>query len=731
MGVEIPPSLQWVSYLVGSRWPQGDETAMFRIRDHWHEAAEELQILIPELNRVRSETAWVLFGDTAKAADEQFTLLFDGEYSVDKLAEAMTALGDLAGHGGAEIEYTKLQIIVALAIAATEITFAIANAATSVGGSLATIPVVEALTIASIRQLVVMLIQRISSAVASVVTKTAVKRLTERGAWELVRGVGIEGGIQGYQFNVGTREQLVAGMLRDVAITSAVGGVVQKSTSTFLFDALGKGRSVASAVVNGAAAGGFGTVAGSTVGTVAVGAPLDTMSLVPTVNLVKGGIRGIGSLGSANTGTPGPDGRGGAAAPTSVGGDSASRTAWSTRDGGLSDLRSGRPGSSSPTETWSHGPGRPEAGSPLIGITHAGSDNALPRLHAAAVDGDVARVGDPGSETGKTDAVFDRSTAEPTDYSAPGAATVEPVASGAALSSTDAGATISMLATAPDVAVSATSVPATAPNVAAVAPTATPWEAPPAVSDHDSTSGPAAPAEAVRPHFPLPMGSSPGSQPADVPTAHASDSAAGPAQAGPQHTAGMLGSVLGRLPSAVAARRTDPAHGNNAPGGHRYAVGTVLGAGDRWRAVSSHINHAHARAIANEALAPRVPPVEADELRTPLRVKALACGQARANAMWWMWLTAEQERALIDEYAEQIGNTEGLPASARNQAKFPSLPQYRNELVTLRDTRDRLSRAEHAAVDRYGRLDAALSKARAAAAPAGEGWPVSAGAQPR
>src|SRR5258708_37734997 len=103
MGIEIPPSLQWVAYLAGSHWPQGDEDGMFRDRDYLHSAAEELRDLIPDLNQVRTETLSVLFGDTAQAAEQQFALLFDGDYSVDKLAKAVAGLGDLSGNGGTEI----------------------------------------------------------------------------------------------------------------------------------------------------------------------------------------------------------------------------------------------------------------------------------------------------------------------------------------------------------------------------------------------------------------------------------------------------------------------------------------------------------------------------------------------------------------------------------------------------------------------------------------------------
>jgi len=105
MRLERESILQWVSYLGGSQWPKGDEDAMYRIGAGWHTHAEKISGQIPDLSRVRYNTLTSLQGETAEAADKQFTLLFDGDASVDKLAEAMAALGDLVESTGKSIEY--------------------------------------------------------------------------------------------------------------------------------------------------------------------------------------------------------------------------------------------------------------------------------------------------------------------------------------------------------------------------------------------------------------------------------------------------------------------------------------------------------------------------------------------------------------------------------------------------------------------------------------------------
>ncbi len=152
--LQIPGPLQWVSYLVGSQWPKGDEDAMYRIGGEWGDRAEQLRDLIPELNRMRASTSAVLQGVTAGAADKQFAMLFDGDATVDKLADAMAALGELAESTGKNIEYTKLQILTSLAIAAFEISWALAQTSVTFGASAAEIPLIEVTTTAAIRRMV-------------------------------------------------------------------------------------------------------------------------------------------------------------------------------------------------------------------------------------------------------------------------------------------------------------------------------------------------------------------------------------------------------------------------------------------------------------------------------------------------------------------------------------------------------------------------------------------------
>src|SRR5258708_17385879 len=146
--------------------------------------------LIPELNRMRSSTMSAVQGQTAGAADKQFKLLFDGEASVDKLAMAMAALGDLADGTGKSIEYTKLQIFTSLAIAAFEISWALAQTSVTLGASAAEIPIIEGCTSAAIRQAVSTLLREIISDLGKTLTKTMVSRIVKKAGVETAEGVG-------------------------------------------------------------------------------------------------------------------------------------------------------------------------------------------------------------------------------------------------------------------------------------------------------------------------------------------------------------------------------------------------------------------------------------------------------------------------------------------------------------------------------------------------------------
>ncbi|MGV0744134.1 WXG100-like domain-containing protein [Mycolicibacterium sp. XJ870] len=305
--LQIPGYLQWVSYLVGYQWPQGDEDAMYRIGGEWGVRADQMTELIPELNRMRASTSAVLQGVTAGAADGEFALLFDGDASVDKLAEAMAALGTLSESTGKNIEYTKLQILTSLAIAAFEIAWALAQTSVTFGASAAAIPVIEGTTYAAIRQAVAMLMKDVMTDLGRAMTKTTVHRIVKKSGVEASEAVGQELFIQGVQQSRGHQQGVDWNRLGTVAVANSVGGAAQGTVSIYGQRALG--NSTLKGAVVGYAAGMSKDVAGS----LATGQPVDVVSVLGSASTAAtGGIRGRAAARSNTASTA--DGGGAAAA---------------------------------------------------------------------------------------------------------------------------------------------------------------------------------------------------------------------------------------------------------------------------------------------------------------------------------------------------------------------------------------------------------------------------------
>ncbi|MCP9271536.1 WXG100-like domain-containing protein [Mycolicibacterium arenosum] len=301
MDVVIPAGLQWVAYLAGQQWPQGSESAMRRIASDLQDGADELASLIPDLERVRARTAMVLSGTTASTADEQFELLFDGDYSVHKLADALDALGVLARTCGMDIEYAKLWIVSTLGIAAFEIRVAIANAQWTGGGSLAAIPVVEAVVAASIRAQVGRLAAHVGSAVVRTLDRTMVKQLLVKSRQDMTKALGQSVAIQAYQLATGHRETADTALLAHLAVVYGVGGAVQRPTGVLVGGLVGTGGSTAVRAVKGAATDAVAAGVGRAAGIVADGGQLDPVTVLGAAakSSIKGAVTGSAAGGTS------------------------------------------------------------------------------------------------------------------------------------------------------------------------------------------------------------------------------------------------------------------------------------------------------------------------------------------------------------------------------------------------------------------------------------------------
>lgn len=154
MGIEIPGYLQAVaSIAVGSDWPEGDETSLWRLGDAWTAAAESLnsarldgdvaaRAMFAGIEGQTHDSLVAFWQDAGGAAD-----IFD------QLISAATELADSCNSTATEIEYTKLSIIAALIALAIEISTMAAAAIPTLGASTIGIAAAEVTTTLTVRML--------------------------------------------------------------------------------------------------------------------------------------------------------------------------------------------------------------------------------------------------------------------------------------------------------------------------------------------------------------------------------------------------------------------------------------------------------------------------------------------------------------------------------------------------------------------------------------------------
>jgi transcriptional regulator with XRE-family HTH domain len=137
-------------------------------------------------------------------------------------------------------------------------------------------------------------------------------------------------------------------------------------------------------------------------------------------------------------------------------------------------------------------------------------------------------------------------------------------------------------------------------------------------------------------------------------------------------------------------------------------------------------------AVANQALAQRVPSVRVDELVRPLGDRVAVVARAQANAVWWKGLRDDQRWALIAAHPRQIGQLDGIPARetdgvpGRHEANSELWRRYvavRDELVARRDNGIALNRRQVDYIEQVNGIEAALREAEQWAREAGVGGP--------
>ncbi|QVI20970.1 hypothetical protein KHQ06_33705 [Nocardia tengchongensis] len=237
MSITIPGELEWLGWIAGSDWPDGDEDKMWGIGGDWRTAATDLRDLLPELRSARQATiAAYPWGDGLDAMVKALDQLDHGPESLEHLAEILDAVAESADGLGTEIEYTKILIISSLAMLAVEIAAAWLFPPTA--------PLAETLAIGATRVAVRLLGERAVSAIARFAAKTGLAALTKFAAkhvvFSTVLGAGQDLAIQAYQVGAGHRDGIDWERVGTTAYTAAAAGAVGGPAGSLLGKAAGK-----------------------------------------------------------------------------------------------------------------------------------------------------------------------------------------------------------------------------------------------------------------------------------------------------------------------------------------------------------------------------------------------------------------------------------------------------------------------------------------------------------
>lgn len=271
MGLEFPSEFEWLKYVTGVEWPEGDEDAMRQVADAWRTAGSELDGVSPALESAVSTIMSQFEGVAASQLQDALNELATGDYSPAKVAEACRLCARMSDSSANDIEYTKIAFYTALAFLALQIALAIANSFWTMGSSLAEIPIAEAIARTAVAQGLKTLLDKVA---ANVVGKIALK-LAEEAAIGAATMALQEAVSQGAGIGMGDRNGFNLGdigkKLAEGGLGGAAGGVAGDLVGGGLGRTLGQDTGlkrfvnsrltgIGSGTANAAAAGGLGAV---------------------------------------------------------------------------------------------------------------------------------------------------------------------------------------------------------------------------------------------------------------------------------------------------------------------------------------------------------------------------------------------------------------------------------------------------------------------------------------
>ncbi len=223
MSLEMPHELQWLAYVAGDQWPQGDEDAMWALAQDWYDAASAVKAQLDSVQDVitAADNAYPS-GEGRTAIDSALKQLLEGDGSLTALATVLDNLGDVAENMGTEIQYMKIMIISSLAELGLEILLAWIFPPTA--------PATEAAAIAATRAVMRVVYDSTLGAIEKGLAKLIGSKLANLMIRHIVvsttLGTGQDLLIQGVQVAQGHRKSIDGLQVAEVAVGAAADGLI-------------------------------------------------------------------------------------------------------------------------------------------------------------------------------------------------------------------------------------------------------------------------------------------------------------------------------------------------------------------------------------------------------------------------------------------------------------------------------------------------------------------------
>ncbi|MFJ9362875.1 hypothetical protein ACIRRA_00435, partial [Nocardia sp. NPDC101769] len=272
MALELPSELEWLGWIVGVQWPDGNEDQMWDLANYWKSAADGLRGQVSNMDDAKYKTlAAYVDGDGRDAMAKQFDNMAgvggkqDGNTSILDLAGFYDQIGESVHDTGTEIESTKLMFYSSLAMLAFEMAAAWIFPPTAPAAEAAA----QAATRIAVRIIGREAVERIATYAAKMLGSSLAKFMVRHFVLDAGLGVLQEAGIEGYQIAAGHRSGFDWTKIGVTAVSSAAGGIAGGKVGKALgehFESSAVNHYLAAAITGttaGLAGGGAGFLAGT------------------------------------------------------------------------------------------------------------------------------------------------------------------------------------------------------------------------------------------------------------------------------------------------------------------------------------------------------------------------------------------------------------------------------------------------------------------------------------